>query len=54
MSETGGTPWLTVQEGDAPLLLTMPHTGTTVPAAIEQERHSRCGAMRRAFATIPL
>jgi N-formylglutamate deformylase len=37
MSETGGTPWLTVQEGDAPLLLTMPHTGTTVPAAIEQE-----------------
>jgi N-formylglutamate deformylase len=35
MIETGETLWLTVHEGDAPLLLTMPHTGTTIPAAIE-------------------
>jgi N-formylglutamate deformylase len=35
MSAMGETPWLTVREGDAPLLLTMPHTGTTIPAGIE-------------------
>jgi N-formylglutamate deformylase len=35
MSVTGETSWLTVREGDAPLLLTMPHTGTTIPAGIE-------------------
>lgn len=35
MSPTDETPWLTVREGDAPLLLTMPHTGTTIPAGIE-------------------
>ncbi len=35
MSATGETPWLAVREGDAPLLLTMPHTGTTIPAGIE-------------------
>jgi formiminoglutamase len=28
-------PWLTVREGSAPLLLCMPHTGTTIPAEME-------------------
>jgi N-formylglutamate deformylase len=28
-------PWLTVQQGSAPLLLCMPHTGTTIPADLE-------------------
>ena len=28
-------PWLTVRQGAAPLLLSMPHTGTTIPADIE-------------------
>ena len=36
MNETDETHWLTVQEGDSPLLLTMPHTGTTIPSAIEE------------------
>jgi N-formylglutamate deformylase len=27
--------WLTVRQGSAPLLLCMPHTGTTIPAEIE-------------------
>jgi len=35
MSPTEETPWLTVREDTAPLLLTMPHTGTTIPAGIE-------------------
>ena len=29
-------PWLTVRRGEAPLLLSMPHTGTEIPAALEQ------------------
>jgi N-formylglutamate deformylase len=32
MSDKVGTPWLTVQQGAAPLLLCMPHTGTEIPA----------------------
>jgi N-formylglutamate deformylase len=28
-------PWLTLQQGSAPLLLCMPHTGTTIPADLE-------------------
>jgi N-formylglutamate deformylase len=28
-------PWLTLQQGSAPLLLCMPHTGTTIPADVE-------------------
>ena len=28
-------PWLTVRQGSAPLLLCMPHTGTTIPPDIE-------------------
>ena len=28
-------PWLTLQQGSAPLLLCMPHTGTTIPAEVE-------------------
>ena len=28
-------PWLTLRQGTAPLLLCMPHTGTTLPAPIE-------------------
>ncbi len=28
-------PWLTLRQGSAPLLLCMPHTGTTIPADIE-------------------
>jgi len=28
-------PWLVLQQGSAPLLLCMPHTGTTIPADIE-------------------
>jgi N-formylglutamate deformylase len=40
MSATGETPWLTIEEGEAPLLLTMPHTGTTIPADIEETLNS--------------
>ena len=29
--------WLTVQQGSAPLLLCMPHTGTTIPRQIETQ-----------------
>jgi N-formylglutamate deformylase len=28
-------PWLTLRQGSAPLLLCMPHTGTTIPADLE-------------------
>ena len=28
-------PWLTVTRGDAPLLLSFPHTGVSVPAECE-------------------
>lgn len=35
MTEAGDTPWLTVRQGEAALLLTMPHTGTDIPPAIE-------------------
>jgi N-formylglutamate deformylase len=35
MSQPGETPWLSVRQGEAPLLLTMPHTGTTIPPATE-------------------
>jgi N-formylglutamate deformylase len=30
-------PWLTVRRGSAPLLLCMPHTGTSIPPAIEAQ-----------------
>jgi len=30
----GELPWLTVTEGAAPLLLTLPHTGTSIPSAV--------------------
>ena len=39
----GGTKqpeWLHVQRGEAPLLLTMPHTGTEIPAALEKRLSS--------------
>jgi N-formylglutamate deformylase len=36
MSDEARSPWLTVQRGRAPLLLSMPHTGTTIPAPIEE------------------
>jgi formiminoglutamase len=29
------TPWLTVQRGEAPLVMSFPHTGTEIPTAIE-------------------
>jgi formiminoglutamase len=29
------TPWLTVQRGEAPLIVSFPHTGTEIPAALE-------------------
>ncbi len=35
MADEARTPWLTVQRGSAPLLLSMPHTGTTIPPIIE-------------------
>ena len=34
MSDTVETPWLTVRQGSAPLLLCMPHTGTDLPPAV--------------------
>ncbi|MBS0580445.1 MAG: N-formylglutamate deformylase [Proteobacteria bacterium] len=37
MNTPPGTPWLTVQTGSAPLLLCMPHTGTDIPAELEQD-----------------
>lgn len=33
--------WLTVTRGDAPLLVSMPHTGTTLPDGIENDLVSR-------------
>jgi len=35
MGDEAGVSWLTVRRGSAPLLLTMPHTGTDLPPAIE-------------------
>jgi formiminoglutamase len=35
MIAAGQAPWLTVQQGAAPLLLCMPHTGTMIPPQIE-------------------
>ncbi len=35
MVDEGPTPWLRVRRGSAPLLLSMPHTGTTIPPSIE-------------------
>jgi N-formylglutamate deformylase len=29
------TPWLTLQRGDAPLIVSLPHTGTDIPSDIE-------------------
>jgi N-formylglutamate deformylase len=34
MKDEAGAPWLTVQQGSAPLLLCMPHTGTDLPEGI--------------------
>ena len=35
MTDEAQTPWLSVRRGSAPLLLAMPHTGTSIPAALE-------------------
>ena len=35
MSAAGPVPWLMVRQGTAPLLLSMPHTGTVIPPEIE-------------------
>ena len=35
MTAAAQAPWLTVRQGSAPLLLCMPHTGTTIAPAIE-------------------
>ena len=35
MTTAAQVPWLTVEQGAAPLLLCMPHTGTEIPPAIE-------------------
>jgi formiminoglutamase len=35
MTAAAQVPWLTVQQGPAPLLLCMPHTGTVIPPEIE-------------------
>jgi N-formylglutamate deformylase len=37
MSEESSAPWLTVRRGSVPLLLCMPHTGTSIPPAIEAQ-----------------
>ena len=37
MIAAGQLPWLTVRQGSAPLLLCMPHTGTTIPAEMEAQ-----------------
>ena len=37
MIEESSAPWLTVRRGSAPLLLCMPHTGTSIPPAIEAQ-----------------
>ena len=37
MIEESSAPWLTVRRGSAPLLLCMPHTGTSIPGAIEAQ-----------------
>ena len=36
MSPAGTTPWLEVTRGAAPLVVTMPHTGTEIPADLER------------------
>ncbi len=35
MTAAAQAPWLTLRQGSAPLLLCMPHTGTTIPADIQ-------------------
>src|ERR1700724_3429275 len=37
MIEESSVPWLTVRRGSVPLLLCMPHTGTSIPPAIEAQ-----------------
>ncbi|HXO14940.1 MAG TPA: N-formylglutamate deformylase [Steroidobacteraceae bacterium] len=37
MIEESSAPWLTVRRGSVPLLLCMPHTGTSIPPAIEAQ-----------------
>jgi N-formylglutamate deformylase len=37
MTVAAPAPWLTLQQGSAPLLLCMPHTGTTIPREIETQ-----------------
>ncbi|HEY0768485.1 MAG TPA: N-formylglutamate deformylase [Steroidobacteraceae bacterium] len=37
MIDESRAPWLTVQRGSAPLLLCMPHTGTSIPPAVEAQ-----------------
>ena len=36
-NETAHAAWLTVDRGDGPLLVSMPHTGTDIPPAIEAD-----------------
>jgi N-formylglutamate deformylase len=35
MTDTSAAAWLTVRQGTVPLILSMPHTGTDIPQAIE-------------------
>ena len=35
VAEETRPPWLIVHPGDAPLILSMPHTGVQIPEAIE-------------------
>jgi formiminoglutamase len=37
MSDGQEPPWLQLRRGTAPLLVSMPHTGTEIPAAIEEQ-----------------
>jgi N-formylglutamate deformylase len=37
MTVAAPAPWLTLRQGSAPLLLCMPHTGTTIPREIETQ-----------------
>jgi formiminoglutamase len=47
------TTWLHVQEGDAPLIVSMPHAGTLIPEEIAPNLRSRALAVRDADWFIP-
>jgi formiminoglutamase len=41
-------PWLTLKQGDAPLLVSFPHTGMSIPAecaACVCSLHTLCGSL---------